>query len=195
MTPAETEYRRPGAEITFEPPGPQDGAALWRLARDSQALDLNSPYSYLLWCRDFAATSVVARRADGRPVGFVTGYRRPERPEALMIWQVAVDDACRGQGLAGRLLDHLVERLRPEGVRALETTVTPDNVASRRLFASFAERHGARLERVVLFPEHAFPDDSGEPHLAEELHRIEPLDAAPAAEPAGVGASGSRKAA
>ena len=84
-----------------------DGAALWRIAKDSAALDLNSSYSYLLWCRDFAGTSAVARGLDGRPVGFVTAYLRPDRPRTLLVWQVAVDASHRGRGLAARLLDVL----------------------------------------------------------------------------------------
>ncbi|MGY5138554.1 diaminobutyrate acetyltransferase, partial [Streptomyces nigrescens] len=40
----------------LDTPRVEDGAAIWRIARDSKTLDLNSSYSYLLWCRDFAAT-------------------------------------------------------------------------------------------------------------------------------------------
>ncbi len=58
----------------------EDGAAIWRIARDSKVLDLNSSYSYLLWCRDFAATSAVARGENGEPIAFVTGYLRPTAP-------------------------------------------------------------------------------------------------------------------
>src|SRR3954453_20075010 len=83
--------------LRIDRPEVADGAALWRIARDSEALDLNSSYSYLLWCRDFAATSAVARGADGNPVGFLTGYVRPEQPHTLFVWQVAVDAAQRGR--------------------------------------------------------------------------------------------------
>ncbi|MDH6698445.1 diaminobutyrate acetyltransferase [Streptomyces griseoviridis] len=161
------------AELQIDRPSLADGAALWRIARDSKTLDLNSSYSYLLWCRDFAATTVVARDEDGRPVGFVTGYVRPDRPHTLLVWQVAVDETHRGRGLAGTLLDGLAARTAAElGVTTVETTITPGNTASERLFASFAERHGARLEREVLFGTDLFPDG---PHEPEVLHRIGPL--------------------
>lgn len=147
-----------------------DGAALWRMAKDSATLDVNSPYAYLLWCRDFAATSVIAE-VDGRPAGFITGYRRPERPATLMVWQVAVDAAHRGAGLAGRMLDHLAEQWRPGGVTHIETSITPDNEASQRLFAAFARRWAAAIDRFELFSAEFFPES----HLAEELFRIGPL--------------------
>lgn len=132
--------------VVIETPTKRDGAALWRIARDSQKLDLNSSYAYLLWCVDFADTSVVAR-VDEEIVGFVIGYRRPTEPDAVLVWQVAVDASQRGRGLAGALLDGLFGRLVDVGVRYLDTTITPDNEASIRLFTSFAKRWNATLER------------------------------------------------
>lgn len=161
------------ADLLIDQPAVTDGATLWRLAKDSKTLDLNSSYSYLLWCRDFAGTSAVARGADGEPVGFVTGYVRPDRPGTLLVWQVAVDSAHRGHGIAAALLDGLVARLRAEhGITDVETTITPGNTASERLFTSFAARHGASLTREVLFPAELFPDG---PHDPEVLYRIGPL--------------------
>lgn len=150
-----------------------DGAALWRLAKDSKTLDLNSSYSYLLWCRDFAGTSAVARGAGGEPVGFLTGYVRPDRPGTLLVWQVAVDSAHRGLGIAAALLDGLTARLTAERrITEIETTISPGNTASERLFTSFAARHGAEVTREVLFPADLFPDG---PHDPEVLYRIGPL--------------------
>jgi len=155
----------------IESPTKADGAELWRIARDSAKLDLNSPYAYMLWCRDFAESSVVARE-DDRVVGFVIAYRRPDEPEAALVWQVAVDASQRGKGLAGALLDALYTRLTGEGVRYLETTITPDNEASIRLFTSFAKRWNAAMETSVLFGGEEFPEAG---HLPEELYRIGPL--------------------
>ncbi|GHB29084.1 diaminobutyrate acetyltransferase [Streptomyces clavifer] len=153
----------------------EDGAAIWRIARDSEVLDLNSSYSYLLWCRDFAATSVVARDETGGPIGFVTGYLRPDRPGTLVVWQVAVDSAHRGKGLAATLLDALTTRVASDqGLASVETTVTPDNTASDRLFTSFAQRHDVPLEREVLFDGELFPEGT---HLPEVLYRIGPFHA------------------
>ncbi|MGK5733446.1 diaminobutyrate acetyltransferase [Streptomyces sp. URMC 124] len=167
--------------LTLDVPRVEDGAAIWRIARDSGTLDLNSSYSYLLWCRDFAATSAVARRAgDGEPAGFITGYVRPSRPRTLVVWQVAVDRPHRGRGLAAALLEGLVTRIARESgngtgintIDTVETTVTPGNTASNRLFASFAERHHAPVEREVLFRGGMFPEPGHDP---EVLHRIGPL--------------------
>lgn len=157
------------ARVDFRAPRVEDGASLWRIARDSQVLDLNSSYTYLLWCRDFAQTSVVAT-VEGVVGGFVTGFIRPDRPDTVMVWQVAVDAEHRGHGLARRMLDALADGLADRSVRRMETTITPDNEASIALFASFAQARGAAFEREPVFPAELFPDG----HETEVLFRIGP---------------------
>ncbi|WP_280467669.1 diaminobutyrate acetyltransferase [Nocardia cyriacigeorgica] len=166
--------RRPtaGAPI-LRTPEIRDGARIWGIAKDSQVLDTNSSYAYLLWCRDFAATSVVAE-VDGRVVGFVIGYLRPESPRTVFVWQVAVDHDQRGRGLGVAMLDRLVDNLidaEGHGVDALETTVSPDNPASIAMFAALARRRGAEMTKTELFTPGDFPDS----HIAEDLYRIAPI--------------------
>lgn len=156
--------------VAIERPLPEDGSALWRIARDSAVLDLNSSYQYLLWCHDFAATSVIAR-VDGAAAGFVTGYRRPDDPQTLFVWQVAVDAEYRGAGIAGKLLNGLLDRLIPEGVRYLDTTITASNTASIRLFTALARDRNTEIGRSELFTAGSFPDG----HDAEDLYRIGPF--------------------
>lgn len=160
-----------GSDLDIRPPALEDGAAMWRIARDSGTLDLNTSYAYLLMARDFAATTRLAADEDG-PVGFALGFLRPEAPQTLFLWQIAVDESQRGRRLAGRLLDALLADL-PQ-VTTLETTITADNTASQRLFASFAERHGAEHRIEPLLSEAHFPDPG---HGAELLHVISGLHA------------------
>ncbi|WTL30464.1 diaminobutyrate acetyltransferase [Nocardia sp. NBC_01503] len=150
-------------------PDLDDGARLWRIAANSGVLDTNSSYAYLLWCRDFAATSVVVE-IDGEVGGFVIGYLRPQQPDTFFVWQVAVEHAHRGKGLGVAMLDFLFDGLAEHGVSALETTVSPDNAASIAMFGALARRHGAPLTRRPLFGPGHFPDG----HEPEHLFRIAP---------------------
>jgi L-2,4-diaminobutyric acid acetyltransferase len=159
-----------GPDLLLEAPGGDDGREMWRIARDTQVLDVNSPYSYLLWCRDFADSSVVARDGD-RVCGFITGYIRPRSAVTLFVWQVAVDQAYRGRGLAKRMLDYLGDRMVAEGRHYLDATVTPDNIPSSRLFEAFARDRGCAVERRTLFTTEQFPRG----HQPEVLFRIGPL--------------------
>jgi diaminobutyrate acetyltransferase len=148
-----------------------DGGECHRLVADTGVLDLNSAYAYVLWCADFSATSAVAER-DGRLVGLITGYRRPESPSTLMIWQVAVDRSERGRGLASTMLDWLVADVVAPGEQlTMHTTVSPENTASRALFAGFARRWNTEIVERPGFPAHLFPDA----HDDEPLLSIGPL--------------------
>jgi len=164
-------------KLILRSPRISDAARIWEIVRDSQVLDLNTSYAYLLWCRDFAASSVVAE-VDGRVGGFITGYLRPDSPSTVFVWQVAVDADQRGRGLGVAMLDHLVDAVTTDngnnkgsGVRELETTVSPDNTASVAMFASLARRRGAEMTKSSLFEPDVFPDS----HAAEDLYRIAPL--------------------
>jgi L-2,4-diaminobutyric acid acetyltransferase len=159
-----------GQTISLRAPTIADGADLWRLA-SSCDLDLNSPYLYLLWCRDFADTSVIAE-IDGATVGSIIGYRPPTEPDTLFVWQVAVDGAWRRQRLAIAMLDHLRDRLAPR-VRFVEASVTPSNEASASLFRSLAASSGAELASEELFARSAFPPER--PHDPEVLVRVGPF--------------------
>lgn len=166
--------------VVLRMPRVDDGTDIWRLASASSTLDVNSAYAYVLWCRDFAETSIVAEASgpteptDGPAlVGFVTGFRRPTAPDTLFVWQVAVDRRMRGRGLGARLLTELVERSRSDGVDRLEATVAPSNRASLALFRTVARRLGAPCWHPTPggFDHRLLPFD----HDPEPLLRIGPL--------------------
>lgn len=106
---------------------------------------------------------------DGTVSGFVTGYIRPQRPDTLMVWQVAVDADQRGKGIAGRLLSGLLDRLAPTVTR-METTISPGNAASIALFTRTAETRGLEITAERLFAPADFPDS----HEPEDLYVLAP---------------------
>jgi L-2,4-diaminobutyric acid acetyltransferase len=161
-----------GDQLNLRNPTTADGAAMWRLARDSRVLDLNSSYSYLLLAAHFGATSVVADNGS-ELVGFVTAYRPPERPGVIFVWQITTASSVRGQGVAGRMLSTLVKLDACKGVDHLETHVTPSNKPSRALFGAFARRLGTQLAEEAYFPAHLFPAE--DPHEEEKLLRVGPF--------------------
>lgn len=134
-------------------------------------LDVNSLYCYLLLCSHFASTSVVAE-LQGEAVGFTTGYRLPDRPEVLFVWQIGVDQSARGKGLAASMLESLLDRDGCAEVRFIEATVTPANAASKALFHSLARRFGTACVETPCFSEEVF---GAEAHEVENLLRIGPF--------------------
>ncbi len=135
-------------------------------------------YCNLLQCTHFSTTSVVAESGQ-KLVAAVSGYLVPGREDTLFVWQVAVSEAARGQGLGGRMLSEILARPECSGVTYLETTVTASNEASWALFRGFARRQGAVLEESDLF-ESAIHFDGEKP--TEILVRIGPLGKQPGVE-------------
>jgi len=156
-------------------PTPADGAALHKLVERCPPLDPNSRYCNLLQVSHFRDTAIVAEQGD-RLTGFVSGYRIPGREDVLFVWQLGVAPEGRGCGLAPTMLLALLNRV--EGVRYLETTVTPDNGASSAVFERVANRLGVRLQRSVMFESETHFEGA---HDEEVLFRIGPITPADSA--------------
>lgn len=70
------------------------------------------------------------------------------------------------------MIQSLMARDSMNAVSWLETTITPDNEPSQRLFKSLAREWGAELEVSVLFDKE---QHFGGKHTSEELYRIGPI--------------------
>lgn len=142
---------------------------MWLLAKETGNLDLNSSYSYILWCDKFADSSIVAVK-DEEVVGFVQGFTSERQKSTLFVWQVAVSKEARGEGLATRMIEALLEQT---DVNYLEATVTPSNVPSNSLFKSLARSYHSDYEIKDYIDEEDFP--STEDKEEEKLYRIGPI--------------------
>lgn len=158
---------------TLRQPRRADAAPIHQLISECPPLDLNSLYAYLLLCEHFRDTCVLAESAGGRIDGFISAYVLPTRPDVLFVWQVAVHARARGQRLGRAMLRDLLRCKGLEHVRHLETTVGPDNQASRRTFAGLAGELGAHVTEQPFFDRHLF---GGADHDDEMLLRIGPFD-------------------
>lgn len=175
------EYHHPASEqrssYALRQPHLADAAAIHRLISECPPLDLNSVYAYLLLCDHFRATCVVAESAGGSIDGFVSAYVPPTSPHVLFVWQVAVHSRARGHKLARAMLHHLLRRPGLAYLRHLETTVGPDNQASRRTFTGLAADLGAHVAEQPCFGRQLFGHAD---HDDEMLLKIGPFASMPA---------------
>lgn len=141
-----------------------------QLVSQCPPLDPNSIYCNLLQTSHFRSTSL-AVDINGQLAGFVSGYRLPEEPATLFVWQIMVAPFARGRGLAMQMLQHLTSRHAGD-VRFLETTITPGNHASQRLFEAFAKANEATVTKSDMFEREKH---FGNQHDTEWLYRIGPL--------------------
>lgn len=164
---------RADGTIELMNPSAADAAAVHALIAQCKPLDLNSTYAYLLLCHHFSNTCVVARRGND-VVGFISGYILPDDSQTFFVWQVAVHPDARGASLGARMLRHLLTREPASSTRYMETTVSPSNTASRRMFKRFAVSVDAPINEQMLFDREAF---GREDHEEEALLKIGPFDA------------------
>lgn len=146
-----------------------DGAQVHSLISRCPPLDTNSLYCNLLQCQDFAATSIVAESEQGEIIGFISGYVPPQRTNTLFIWQVALDSNFRGRGLAFEMLERLFSR--NSALCFMETTISPSNEASKKLFTGFFSKHHMNYEAQTLFQSGTHFHDG---HEDEVLYRAGP---------------------
>ncbi len=126
----------------------------------------------MLIAEHFRATSIVVRSGD-RIGGFISAYLLPGREDTLFVWQVAVHPDFRKQGLAARMIHGILERPVCSHVSYIETTVTPSNGSSRRLFYHVADDLKTGIKESLLFHKDLFGEE-GE-HEDEVLFRIGPF--------------------
>ena len=155
--------------IYFRHPTLADGPQVFSLIAHCPPLDQNSRYCNLLQTSHFSRTCAGAWLEDTL-VGFVSGYLLPAQPHVYFLWQIAVSEQARGQNLAQRLIDFVVQA--QTDVTHLQTTITADNGASQSVFKKFAQRYQAPLERT-LWLEHD-THFAGE-HDSEWLYTIGPF--------------------
>ena len=167
-----SEHGPPGG-FSLVQPAPGHAAAIRDLIKACKPLDVNSTYAYLLLCHHFAETCVIALEGE-RVVGFISAYIPPRTTDTLFVWQVAVHETARGQKLGGTMLAHLLARPAARNARYLETTVSPSNIASTRLFEGLARDLGTDCVKAPLFEREDF---GAEVHEEEVLYRVGPLEA------------------
>lgn len=158
-------------QIALRKPRADDGPAVTRLVAACPPLDANSRYCNLLQCTDFADTCIVAER-DGGLIGWVSGYRVPQEPETLFVWQVAVHPDARGEGLGKQMLHTLLNRLAQSGVESMRTTVTRNNHASRAMFRAVADACGAQMREREHFDSDTHFDSSQDSEYLIEIGRF-----------------------
>lgn len=158
------------SQVTYEIPTVEDGSAMWELVNNS-TLDQNSPYKYLMMCKYFSETCVVAK-FNNKTVGFITAFIPPQRSNVVFIWQIGMDPSYRGNGIASEMLNTLVDRESCKYVCYMEATVTPSNDASKSLFKGFARKHNTNCEIKEGFAEDLFPSEE---HEEELTFRIGPF--------------------
>lgn len=158
-------------EVKLRRPCVEDGKAIWNLVKGTGVLDLNSAYSYLMLCKYFHDTCVVAE-INQEIVGFISAFIPPTNPDTIFVWQVGVEEAQRGKGVGLIMLKDILAREVCKEVRFLDITVTLSNIPAQALYRKLARELGVTYEVSECFSRELFPDVG---HEAELMFHIGPF--------------------
>lgn len=155
-------------QLTIRTAKRTDGAKIWKLIKAVGTLDLNSEYCYFILSDFFSGTCLIAEGEAGSLLGFVTCFVPPKEKNTLFVWQIGVDQKVQGRGIAGQLLDLLIQH-QGKKLEKVKTTISDDNKASQHLFRSFAKRHKA----IMVKSEFIRSEDFEGEHEAEYLYTVQ----------------------
>jgi len=141
-------YSKISKEIKITSPTKKNGVAITKLVERCPPLDLNSTYHYLIQSHYFSSSCSIAFDND-KLIAFVSGFINPSKNNVLFIWQVAIDEDCRGKGLGIELIEFRLKQ--HKNINSIETTITKKNTASRRMFQKFCDKYKTRLSELILF--------------------------------------------
>jgi len=120
------------------------------LAEECPPLDVYPVHIYTLCLRDFGNTCSLAI-AEGKLVGFATGYLTGTDRYRFFLWQIGVAGEWRRSGVATGLVNNTFSLARDTGAGEIFVTVDPDNVKSLNLFRKlgFAAQNGLFGDEVT----------------------------------------------
>ena len=159
-------YSKNNNAIKITSPSKKDGYEVSNLVARCPPLDLNSTYHYLIQSHYFNQTCSVAFEGE-KVIAFVSGFINPANKNCLFIWQVAIDESYRGKGLGIELIEFLLDQ--NKDVNTIETSITKNNIASRRMFQKIVKKYEATMYEEILFDKH---EDFSNEHESEILVTI-----------------------
>jgi L-2,4-diaminobutyric acid acetyltransferase len=157
-------------KIYIRKPKKEFAKKIYKLVEDTKILDLNSEYLYLLQTTHFKESCSIAL-CEENIVGFVSGYRLPNKPDTLFVWQVAIDENFRGMGLAAKLIANTLKRKINSDIKYIHTTVSPSNKSSIKMFTKLANYLKTEIKSKQFFEKEDFVDQ----HEEENLYEIGPI--------------------
>ena len=113
------------------------------------------------WFRHFGSTSWLALDGGGRPIGFLIGYRSPDRPVEAIVHLVGVDPNHRRRGLGRTLVDAFAADAERVGVHTITAVAWPGEPPATAFFRALGFRPDDGPGSQNLFGITAYPDYDG----------------------------------
>lgn len=142
-------------KVRIRAAGTADAPVLVRLVQQlAETMGEASPLTEA-YARHYLSTPgqyVLLAQVGGRVVGLLSYGVRPNlyhAADSALIEELVVDDAFRGQGVGGTLVDAALERLQTAGCAEVAVSTLPDNPGAQRFYRA----HGL-VDQAVLLEKH-----------------------------------------
>jgi ribosomal protein S18 acetylase RimI-like enzyme len=128
------------------------------------------------WFRHFASTSWVAHDPADRLLGFLVGYRSPDRPAEAVIHLLGVDPNQRRRGIGRTLVDAFLDDVERNGIDLVGASAWPDDPIAITFFRALAFRPddgpgSQRLYGTTGFVDHEGPGEDRVLFTRASTHR------------------------
>jgi ribosomal protein S18 acetylase RimI-like enzyme len=113
------------------------------------------------WFRHFGSTSWLSIDDAGQPLGFLLGYRSPDRPDEAVVHLVGVHPNHRRRGIGRTLVATFTADMQAAGARTLTALAWPGEPPSTAFFRAVGFQPDAGPGSKNLFGTTAFADYDG----------------------------------
>jgi ribosomal protein S18 acetylase RimI-like enzyme len=113
------------------------------------------------WFRHFGSTSWLAVDDTGQPLGFLLGYRSPDRPDEAVVHLIGVHPNQRRRGIGRYLVATFIADMQTAGARTVNALAWPGEPPSTAFFRAVGFQPDEGPGSQNLFGTTAFADYDG----------------------------------
>jgi ribosomal protein S18 acetylase RimI-like enzyme len=113
------------------------------------------------WFRHFGSSSWLSIDDTGQPLGFLLGYRSPDRPDEAVVHLIGVHPNQRRRGIGRNLVATFIADMQAAGARTVTALAWPGEPPSTAFFRAVGFQPADGPGSQNLFGTTAFPDYDG----------------------------------
>ncbi len=112
-------------------------------------LELYPKHLYKIIFRYFGNTCYILK-SDGKIIGFIMGFVSQRHKDTYFLWQIGIEPFSQGQSIGSKMLSELEKEIKNLSLKRIETTVDPQNIASKNLFKKNGYKNISKREGKVV---------------------------------------------
>lgn len=125
----------------------EDAEDLRKLADACQPLLVNGVYVNIFLAKYFG-NSCFIMELEGKPIGFVSGFKSTTDPKIFFLWQLGLLPEFRGKGLSTPLIHRVFEAAKKLNCEKAQFSISPTIDSSFHAFSNYAKKKDRTMKVV-----------------------------------------------